>query len=394
MQHQDMGKKISSDGTIGYLVHDLNDAAVARRVNLLTQGGAQVRIGGFRRRVPPVQIGAADPIVDLGATRDMRLGQRVLAIVKNLVRPAKARKVVTGADAIVARNLEMLAIAVWTRIRGQHLIYECLDIHRMMLSERKAGQILRMLERWLIARCSLIITSSPAYADLYFRARQGYDGQILLIENKVPFDAPQALPPSHLAPETSSPRRWRIGWFGIIRCRKSLTMLASICAESSGRIEVVIAGRPNLTEIPDFHDVVASAPGLTFIGPYQLDQLPALYASIDLAWAVDFYEEGLNSSWLLPNRLYESLSAGVPPLAIADVEVGRWLDRENVGRTFVDLKAEVLPFMLALTQDAYEKMRSSVANLPVGLTRFHSVESKQIVQTILASKPTVNGQEK
>ncbi len=394
MQHLNESNKITFDGTVGYLVHDLNDAAVARRVDLLTQGGAKVRIGGFRRRPAPDKIGAANPIVDLGVTKDMRLGQRILAIIRNIARSKQARHVTQNADVIIARNLEMLAIAAWTRRPRQRLIYECLDIHRLLLSGGHSGKVLRMLERWLIEKSSLIITSSPAYADLYFRERQHYDGQILLIENKVPFDAPMALPPDHRSGEINNPHCWRIGWFGIIRCRKSLTMLATLCAQANGRVEVVIAGRPNLTEIPDFYAVVASSPGLIFVGPYQLDQLSSLYASVDFAWAVDFYEEGLNSSWLLPNRLYESLSAGVPPLALANVEVGRWLDRENVGRTFVDLKVEVLAFMLALTLEGYETMRATVASLPVELTRFHSHESKEIVSIIMAPQPTDNVQEK
>ncbi|WP_206245182.1 hypothetical protein [Novosphingobium terrae] len=103
MQHLNESNKITFDGTVGYLVHDLNDAAVARRVDLLTQGGAKVRIGGFRRRPAPDKIGAANPIVDLGVTKDMRLGQRILAIIRNIARSKQARHVTQNADVIIAR---------------------------------------------------------------------------------------------------------------------------------------------------------------------------------------------------------------------------------------------------------------------------------------------------
>lgn len=369
------------DRTVGYLVHDLNDAAVERRVGLFVDGGARVRLGGFRRRAIPDAIGGADCVIDLGVTRDMRLVQRIGAIMANLAKPAAARQVMTGADVVVARNLEMLAIAALTRQRGQRLVYECLDIHRLLLSQGAAGKTLRALERRLLSDVAMIVTSSPAFIDQYFRAVLGYEKPIVLVENKVPLEAPKALLPATPA----GARAWQIGWFGIIRCRKSLMMLANIAAASAGRVEVLIAGRPNLTEISDFGAIVAASPGLRFSGPYRLEQLPTLYASVDFAWAVDFYEEGLNSKWLLPNRLYESLAAGVPPLALDDVEVGRWLDRSQVGRTFGDLEAEVLPFLMSLTTTTYAALRAAVAALPAERTRFLPQESARIVSAVLGT---------
>ncbi|MGY2735433.1 succinoglycan biosynthesis protein ExoL [Sphingomonas sp. UYP23] len=382
-----MSGETGMDRTVGYLVHDLNDAAVERRVGLFVEGGARVRVGGFRRRALPDTVGAADCVIDLGVTRDMRLVQRIKAIMANLAKPADARRVVVGADVIVARNLEMLAIAVRIRKPEQRLVYECLDLHRLLLSDGTVGKLLRKIERRLLADVAMIVTSSPAYIEKYFHSVQGYRKPILLVENKVPRDAPTALPavrPAHGHP-------WQIGWFGIIRCRKSLMILASFAAASAGRVEVLIAGRPNLTEIPDFDAIVAASPGFRFTGPYRLEQLPSLYASVDFAWAVDFYEEGLNSKWLLPNRLYESLAAGVPPLALCAVEVGCWLDRTRVGRTFDDLEAEVMPFLMGLEPTAYASMREAVAALPAEKTRFVQGESLRIVSTLLGTTGMENG---
>ncbi|NIR58362.1 MAG: glycosyl transferase family 1, partial [Gammaproteobacteria bacterium] len=64
-------------------------------------------------------------------------------------------------------------------------VYECLDIHRLMLSRAGVGKLLRALERACLERTALVITSSPAFEARYFREIQRFDGAALLLENKV-----------------------------------------------------------------------------------------------------------------------------------------------------------------------------------------------------------------
>ena len=40
---------------------------------------------------------------------------------------------------------------------------------------------------------------------------------------------------------------------------------------------------------------------------------------VHFTWAIDFYEAGANSDWLLPNRLYEGGAHGAVPIALAGV---------------------------------------------------------------------------
>jgi len=119
----------------------------------------------------------------------------------------------------------------------------------------------------------------------------------------------------------------------MLRCQKSLSILSALAATSGGRVEVVLRGRPARSAFNDFDAVVAKSPGLTFGGPYVAADLPELYGGVHFTWAIDYFEEGLNSSWLLPNRLYEGAVYGAPPVALAQVETGRWLARHGVGVT-------------------------------------------------------------
>ncbi|TIW13849.1 MAG: glycosyl transferase family 1, partial [Mesorhizobium sp.] len=52
-----------------YLVHDVSDPAVRRRIIMLKAGGAQVTLAGFRRIASPVADVEGLRPIDLGATR-------------------------------------------------------------------------------------------------------------------------------------------------------------------------------------------------------------------------------------------------------------------------------------------------------------------------------------
>jgi len=351
----------SGGAQVAYLVHDLDDAAVRRRVKLLAREGFSVGLGGFRRHSAAASAGAVGTAVDLGRTMDARLVHRARTVLRRLVSPDALAELCQNAPVIVARNLEMLVLAARVRSRNQRLIYECLDIHRMMLGTGKASQILRWLERRLLARTDLVIVSSPAFARDYFAERQGRRDRVLLIENKVPDERRHSRPS---APAGNARGVWRIGWFGMLRCRKTLEQLAALAAMSDGRIEVVVAGIPSPAEFPNFAAEAASIPGLRYLGPFRAEDLADLYARVDFVWAIDYFEEGLNSNWLLPNRLYEGLAHGAVPIALQSVETGRWLQRNGVGLLITDPLRELPQRLAELGTAGYTSMREAIAALP------------------------------
>jgi succinoglycan biosynthesis protein ExoL len=363
---------------IAYFVHDVNDAAVARRIAALSAAGARVALAGFRRRNEcPASVNGA-PVTDLGLTADARLAQRALAVGRHLALPRRAGAFAQGADVIVARNLETLAIAARVRKPGQRLVYECLDIHRVMLGKGRPSRIMRGIERSLLGGCDLLLTSSPAFVDHYFGPMQHWHGPTLISENKALFID------EVLAPVPASPPGppWKIGWFGMLRCRKSLAMLSEIVRRSDGRIEVTLAGRPAYTEFEDFDRDVAATPGLRYIGPYTHADLAALYGGIHFSWTVDFFEEGLNSSWLLPNRLYEGVAYGAVPIALDSVEIANWLRREGVGVLFDDLASEVPAFLDMLDSEGWRRLQDAVLRVPPAHVRADRAEVEALARTI------------
>ncbi|TPN68269.1 glycosyltransferase family 4 protein [Mesorhizobium sp. B1-1-1] len=317
-----------------YLVHDVSDPAVRRRITMLRAGGAQVTLAGFRRTANPIADVEGLRSLDLGATRDGRFAQRLTAVAKAAVSIGTRLHGMPRPDLIIARNLEMLALARRANTAfgaAVPIVYECLDIHRLMLRSDAVGKALRATERYLARDVRLLVTSSPAFTANYFEPYGQVTAPVELVENKY-FEAAAILPAEHEMAEAPVAPPWRIGWFGALRCRRSLELLADFSRRADGRFEIVLRGRPALTEFPDFHAFVEAEPWLSFRGPYRNpEDMAAIYRDVHFSWAIDFFEAGQNSEWLLPNRLYEGCRFGAVPISMANTETGRFLGRQGIG---------------------------------------------------------------
>ena len=330
-----------------YLVHDLNDPAVRRRVLMLRAGGAEVVLAGFRRIDNPFSVIEGMTPVDLGRTHDGRFLQRLASVGRAALTLSRRLDRNFRPDLVIGRNLEMLALAHRaSALFGGNIpvVYECLDIHRLMLRGDVAGQALRAVERRLAFKSRLLITSSPAFMRNYFERFGLANLPRMLLENKVlALEDDRVRAPLAATPPPAAGEPWRIGWFGALRCRKSLDLLAGLAGGMDGRVEVVLRGRPARDQFADFEREVAEAPHLTFGGPYRNpEDLPEIYGEVHFAWLPDFFEEGMNSEWLLPNRLYEGCYCSTVPLAMAGTETARFLDEKGLGFTIAEPTAAAL----------------------------------------------------
>lgn len=337
-----------------YLVHDVSDPAVRRRITMLRAGGAQVTLAGFRRTANPIaDIEGLRPI-DLGATRDGRFGQRLAAVAKAAVSIGSKLGGMPKPDLIIARNLEMLALARRARSAfgaSVPIVYECLDIHRLVLRNDVLGKALRATERFLARDVKLLVTSSPAFIANYFKPFGQVAAPIELVENKY-FEAATILPGAPETEESPVGPPWRIGWFGALRCRRSLELLADFSRRMEGRFEIVLRGRPALSEFPDFHGFVEAEPWLSFLGPYRNpEDMAAIYNDVHFSWAIDFFEAGQNSEWLLPNRLYEGCRFGAVPISMGNTETGRFLKQQDIGVLLPQASPEALEAVLGKMEE-------------------------------------------
>ena len=332
---------------------------------MLRLGGSETTVFGFHRtRGADADIAGA--VIDLGRTADARFLQRIWAVVLTIPRLRHWADTLASSDVILARNLEMLFLAAVARaLYAPHaaLVYECLDIHRLLLSNGVMGAALRQLERSLLKRCRGLMVSSPAFVREYFQKTNRTLPKVFIVENKIFLTASEVAKEQQSIP-TGPP--WRIGWFGLLRCRRSLDVLVHALRTIPDLTEVIVAGKPTLDVFAQGDREFQGIPGLTFLGPYKDEaaDLERLFGSVHFIWAIDFYEAETNSAWLLPNRLYRAALYGAVPLAMARSETGRWLEAHRTGilleepphKALVDTIRGMTPARLASAKAALKEI--------------------------------------
>lgn len=363
-----------------YLVHDVTDPAVGRRIAMLKAGGAETIVAGFQRGRDRDDPSGTQSII-LGRTSDGAFAQRVGAVGVALASRRFAALADHRPQVIIARNLEMLALGrrlarkVYPRPR---LVYEILDIHRLLLGKGPLGRAMRVAERRLVSGTDLILTSSPAFIDNYLDSIQHFSN-IFILENKV-LDLEERMP-SHPAATVAPNQPITIGWFGALRCSKSLALLSALVAHGAGAIEVTLRGRPARHEFAGFDEQVRGQPHLSYLGPYSAADLPTIYREVDFAWAIDFFEVGQNSAWLLPNRVYESCANGAVPIALAGTETARFLQRHGIGLVFDDLSAAALATQLRSAD--LVSLRVALSNIDAAVFRAGRQDCIDLVDVLM-----------
>lgn len=315
---------------IAYFGPDIYDAAVPRRVVSLQEDGFHVE-GFTMRRGPAIRPDWSN--TDLGETRDGAFMQRLSAVFSG-AKAASQSEAFRACDVIMARNFDMLICAFEAKRRAgleTPVIYECRDIHRLLSRTDAAGAAMRRLERSLLRRCSALMVSSPGFLKHHFSVHYPGLYDAMLVENRM--SAAMALGPRPTqAPPVASSAPLRIGWAGKLRCKRSLALLAILADRFPDRVEIHAHGIPALNEVPEFHREIDKRANFTFHGRYNSpDDLPGLYAGLDLVWAGDFMEADGNSQWLLPNRLYEGGYYATPSIAPDGTETAAWAAERGCG---------------------------------------------------------------
>ncbi len=347
---------------IVYFAQDLSDAAVARRVRMLRLGGAEVTLLGFWRRPIPREIEGVSPI-DLGQTFDGRLIARLALVMRRILQARSWRSLLKNADAILARNMEMVTIAAAVRRAARSnipIVYECLDIHQSLLGTGISGKMLRAWDAKVVRISSRLMVSSPAFIVNYFNTLTNILPPTLLAENKRimrQIDINRPTSPKYIGPP------WRIGWFGNIRCVESFQILMRLANQHPDLIDVTIAGfcHRSVQSLVDQH---LPLPNMRFSGTYGEPDLADLYGSCHFTWAIDYFQKGKNSAWLLPNRIYEGGYFNCPAIALDGTETASWLSQRRTGVIIrSDPVIEVGEILSNLNESKYQQIYLSAVNI-------------------------------
>lgn len=364
---------ISAVRRIAFFAHDSGETVVIKRAKAFQAAGASVIGFMFYRERGKKQPAPVWENVALGATVDRDYLARLPRLCRGVLKALQYRRELRDCDVIYARNIDMMLIATvakWFARSPARLVYEVLDVQRIFVGTGAVSAFFRWCERRLLAACNMLVVSSPNFMSRYFEPYQGYTGPWFLLENKVP--ASQFA----LGSETDIPRPlpgppWIIGWFGTLRCARSLDILSRLALAYPGTVTVHIRGLPSQEDIA-METLLAATSGRSnfqYHGPYESPgDLPQIYGQVHFTWAIDFLDAGSNSDWLLPNRLYEGGLFNAISIARQGTATGDMVMREGLGIALQEPVEESLSAWLqGMNERRFHELLQSARRAPRSL---------------------------
>ena len=364
---------------IACFAHERGDARVMKRVSALQAQGWQVRGYMFHRIRDRVDTPPFWENVELGITENRKYIKRIFSLFGSLSILWKQRKRLAEVQAWYAVNTDNAVLALigrWLAVRSGGragpLVLELADLQAMMLGSGLVSRIMRAMERQVLRRTALLVTTSRGFVREYFIPVQHFKGPVFLLENRVYPSTGivlRAAPAGGIAAKplpVRGGRPWVIGLFGALRCPRSLSLMRAIATRFPDRVYFYLRGYPSGIDPAVTASLLGGLPNLEWAGAYQYpEDLAAMYSQIDLNWTMDYSDPSGNSPLLLPNRIYEGGLFGCPALGDASTETGRWIDQHGLGWTFPEPLGETIAhFLENLTEAAWQEKKAASAQLP------------------------------
>ncbi len=347
---------------IAFFGHERNEPTIVKRATAFLTHGARVTGFMFTRRRNKADREPAWRNIDLGVTEDGNYLKRLPRLVRGIWEVLRHRSELRAADIIYARNLDMLLVAILAKHLARSrapVVYEFLDVQEACMGNGARSRLLRFVEGCLLTGTELVVVSSPDYIHKYFEPMHTYRGPWFLLENKI---VPQQLPPSTMdsGDTLKAGPPWTIGWFGVLKCERSLQMLCEIAQSLGDKVRIVLRGTPSepdnitpsvLAQLSDTY------PNIVYHGPYiNPTDLPKIYSRIHLTWGADYRANTSNSIWCLPNRVYESGLHAVPLLVRRSTATGDLVARERLGWALEEpFAASVAALLTSLDVATYQR---------------------------------------
>ncbi|NQY98071.1 MAG: glycosyltransferase [Henriciella sp.] len=379
--------------SMAYFAGDATNPTVRLRIASFQREGIDVTGFTFRRDKFHTEFVPFWKNVELGKTKDRQYFSRLSTIFGALRTMWRHRAELRQVDVLYARLFDSaflaLLMAKFLRLKAK-LVYEVEDVHDVFFRKTPAAYIMRFLERRILASADLVVLPSPGFSDGYLAPIQVYDRPYFLLENRIQLDEipDKNAPPSERALAwTKETDRWVIGWFGTLRCRKSMQILSQIAERMGDKVLIYTRGFPTETGLDAYMEIVNRHNNWVHEGPYLMpDDLEDLYGRVHFVWCLDFYDENGNSELLLACRMYHGAYFGVVPLFTTQSRMADHLAPHQIGHGMADPYVDdVRELLERMTWDQYEQERAAILEVREELFLEDGSGVKALLQTIAQS---------
>ena len=356
-----------------FIISAWGDSHQLNRVHNLSKLGYETVTWAYTRDYYPSKI--ISPNLLLGRINHGKYWRRVTTYFRSII--LQVRNLPRSQCAFYVFGFDNLIIILLLKVlynRNITVVYEISDIRDFELKGGVFFKVITLVYYWAIRLISLLIVTSEEFVTEYL-ANRIPEANICyqVMENKV--DSLEVRYSSFDGQFQKSKgieeRLVVIGYFGLIRCSRSLDILLELLNNTEA-FSLVIRGK--FIGIEDLQiKRLIDHKYVQYLGTYHSpDDLFHIYNDIDVSWICYPYS-GLdigNWRWARTNRYYEAGYFQVPMIAAIGTVDSRNAEKYGIGWS-VDLrdKSEAVKALMSITMDSIESKRSN----------YHSVRKESFV---------------
>lgn len=296
----------------------LYDAQQMRMLGEIEAAGIDITRVGFSRTSA-----VRRPVdgIELGEVPNGRILRRLWVYFRAI---QQIRSLSRSADVVVAfgSDVALLVTAASILMGSRPVVSFISDIPSQVDSGPVISRLARLVEKVAFSTSKLIVVTSEHFAHGY--VNQIAPGRDWVEVRNIPSPLPAQLTGSTVAAPLT------IGYFGLIRCRWSLDVLADLVRRHPDRFRVVVAGIDMLSiDLPQF----CAERNMTYLGTYRSpEDLNQIYSQADIVWTGYTFGSGRrNAAWAKTNRFFEAACYGLPQIGNAATLEGADLLDAGVG---------------------------------------------------------------
>jgi len=346
-----------------FLTSSINYPFYRKRLIAFFKLGVKFSVYGFYRQLGYPATDIPFPYIELANIKAknyfLRFLQFLLAIPK--LRGAVKNE---GVRVVYVFGLDMAVLATFALLLMRNkpkIVAEVHDIREIMVKTGLAGNLARRIEKYIVQRLELLIVTSEAYIENYYKKMLGLQKfDWVLLENKLRKDEIES---AYVRPGKSRNNAIVIGYFGSLRCPHAWHVLKDIASRSNGKIKIYIRGYPKGLE--NFESDVNAIEHMDYAGPYlDPDELADVYNRVDIVWTAGFHQKS-SFVWARSCRYYNALAFSKPIIAQIGTEDCRFIRQYDTG-TCIDLinKEETIKTVMALGREDVMSWKENIDKLP------------------------------
>ncbi len=348
-----------------YVGVDATNPTLILRIRSFLRAGIDLTAFTYRREKFNTDFEPDWNNVHLGMTSDRNYWARIPRLISGVRKMLRRKQDLRDAEFIYARNFDLIIVglfAKWFSGSNAKLVYEVEDVQEVFFKKTFSGWVFRTLEKWVLKHTDLLVLMSPGFMHGYFEPVQGYKGPWFVLENKIQLQGKSKTPTESGSVWQLNKDKWVIGWFGTLRCPRSMSLLEDIATTLGDKVEIYTRGYPTETGLDEYMKIVNRHPNWIYDGEYTIpDDLEDMYGRVHFSWCLDFLDEEGNSPLLLACRMYQGGFYGAVPLVVKGWEMDRWLKRAGIGHAFeAPYAQEVIKFLESHSRQTYDADRQTI----------------------------------